>query len=712
MLFSSTLWCLFFFLLICMLFSTRLQLPAIFKVLGRAHPLVIHFPLVLSILISILFLLPRWRHHILQDHNEESLFYLLGLNALFALLSALFGIFLSREGGYEADSLLWHKWSGIVLALLSYLFFLGYKRVLAMKPLFFTIVWLLPLLAIVVGHAGGNITHGSEYLLEPMAKARTRGPVDLAKANVFEAAIQPILEDKCVSCHSEQKTKGGLILSSLAAFEKGGRHGVAFKLGDVENSLLWKYINLPEEDKKHMPPAGKPQLTEDDKKIILQWLKSGIDPRIKWASLQDTLELKRLVKQNSSNGSQPSYSFEPADPARVQKLNNFFRVIKPTYEGSPGLDVSFYGREKFNPSQVSELKSLASQVVQLDLHNMPLKDEDMPAILEFPNLEVLNLNYTGISGNALRNVKSMKNLKRLSLSGIKLSPQNLDSLGTLPALKEVYVWNTGIDSGRLAATVKRYPQIQWFLGFDAAKAETIPLNPPLLSANRVIFNDSALVMAYHPVKGVTLRYTLDDKDPDSLKSAVTKGIIKLDKSATVKVSAYRDGWLASPPSKITLFRSLHRADSINWKNPPSDPHYTALGAGILIDTIKSDEMDFKNGKWIGSQKELEFLVSFKEPIELSSIGFSLQVNTGPYIFPPESIRIAGGLLPSKLHELHSSRPEQPAKDKYDFIYLTENFSKQKIQFLRINLVPVAKLPHWHPGKGKPGWIFLDEILFN
>jgi hypothetical protein len=88
------------------------------------------------------------------------------------------------------------------------------------------------------------------------------------------------------------------------------------------------------------------------------------------------------------------------------------------------------------------------------------------------------------------------------------------------------------------------------------------------------------------------------------------------------------------------------------------------------------------------------------------------VNTGPYLFPPESIRIEGGLQEKSLHLLSASNPEQPQKDKADYLFLTEKFPRQKVQYLKINIVPVGKLPHWHPGKGKPAWVFLDEILFN
>ena len=91
-----------------------------------------------------------------------------------------------------------------------------------------------------------------------------------------------------------------------------------------------------------------------------------------------------------------------------KKLNNFFRFIKATYEGSPALDVSFYGREKFNAGQIGDLKPISTQVVQMDLHNMPLKDEELKEVLAFPNLEILNLNYTNLTGASIVNLKALK----------------------------------------------------------------------------------------------------------------------------------------------------------------------------------------------------------------------------------------------------------------------------------------------------------------
>jgi hypothetical protein len=58
-------------------------------------------------------------------------------------------------------------------------------------------------------------------------------------------------------------------------------------------------------------------------------------------------------------------------------------------------------------------------------------------------------------------------------------------------------------------------------------------------------------------------------------------------------------------------------------------------------------------------------------------------------------------------------PEQPHKQKpaYQKVYEL-HFKPARVRYLKIIAIPVSKLPSWHPGKGKPGWFFSDEIFVN
>ncbi|MBK9490156.1 MAG: hypothetical protein IPO07_16325 [Haliscomenobacter sp.] len=66
---------------------------------------------------------------------------------------------------------------------------------------------------------------------------------------------------------------------------------------------------------------------------------------------------------------------------------------------------------------------------------MPVKDEDLKTIAGFENLRKLNLSFTQITGTTLNELKNLKFLHTLSLSGTNLKSADLAALKGLPALK-------------------------------------------------------------------------------------------------------------------------------------------------------------------------------------------------------------------------------------------------------------------------------------
>ncbi|MBD3676376.1 MAG: DUF1553 domain-containing protein [Planctomycetaceae bacterium] len=87
---------------------------------------------------------------------------------------------------------------------------------------------------------------------------------------LFEKDVRPILQAKCAKCHSNTVQKGALDLSSMKGLHKGGESGESALADSVEESMLWIMI-----DGGGMPPESEPQLTDDEKQTIRQWLGSG-----------------------------------------------------------------------------------------------------------------------------------------------------------------------------------------------------------------------------------------------------------------------------------------------------------------------------------------------------------------------------------------------------------------------------------------------------
>src|SRR3954454_16979603 len=68
----------------------------------------------------------------------------------------------------------------------------------------------------------------------------------------YDEHVLPILRDKCIGCHNQDKKRGGRVLSNYTAARQGGSSVVAVKPGDLDNSLLFKLVSHKTEP--FMPP--------------------------------------------------------------------------------------------------------------------------------------------------------------------------------------------------------------------------------------------------------------------------------------------------------------------------------------------------------------------------------------------------------------------------------------------------------------------------
>lgn len=203
-----------------LVFQEKVAIPIWLQPVGRMHPMLLHLPIGLLILAGILWVFRKE----FEGTNFPKLFsFLLSLTALTAALTALMGFFLSREEGYTAELLNWHKYTGIGLSFLAYGLVLLNQHFIHRKKLINIALLISTVLLIVTGHLGASLTHGEDYLFP---NKDTNALLTITEDTpVFEAAIQPILKAKCFQCHNEQKTKGELLMTTLTGLLKGGKNG-------------------------------------------------------------------------------------------------------------------------------------------------------------------------------------------------------------------------------------------------------------------------------------------------------------------------------------------------------------------------------------------------------------------------------------------------------------------------------------------------------
>src|SRR5258706_16451761 len=92
-----------------------------------------------------------------------------------------------------------------------------------------------------------------------------------AKPVSYYHDLMPIFKRSCTGCHHPGKLKGELDLTAFAAFQKGGKHGSAFKPGEPKDSRVVEEVSGKEPS---MPKEGDP-LSKTEIALIERWIQQG-----------------------------------------------------------------------------------------------------------------------------------------------------------------------------------------------------------------------------------------------------------------------------------------------------------------------------------------------------------------------------------------------------------------------------------------------------
>jgi uncharacterized membrane protein len=697
-------------LLFLLFFEKQVRIPVWISPFGRMHPMLLHLPIGFSVILVLFLLLKK------EFEPKSYTFFvklILIITALTSCITALMGFFLSKEGGYDPKLLQWHKWTGVGVSLFTYALTWFYDE-LSQKTRAMQLLSAGGLiLFILAGHFGAAITHGENYVFEAF-ETKEKATVFSQDSSIYQAAIMPILEKKCMSCHNDQKVKGELNMSSVEKIMKGGKHGALWKAGDTLNSILLKRVYLPLEQKEHMPPKGKEQLTFDEIALLNAWIKEGADMKKAIKNYVPLSKAKALaLKISGGSGTEKVYSFSEASESVLAEVNTPFCVVAPLATGSPALEAEFFVSRKFDRKSLENLSKVKEQLVELSLAKMPVKDADIALIAKFPNLERLNLNQTDITGATLDQLAQCKHLSSVVLSGTKISKAQLQKLMALPALAEVFVWNTALDSVAIQELSKRYPKVVIDAGYRGNPNEILKLNPPILVNEDFILKKNTPIELKHTLKNVEIHYTLDGKDPDSTTQTIYTQPLAIANYTRIKAMATKDGWRASGKVDYTFFKSSFSADTAILLSEPNEK-YKGKGGKNLIDLKKGPNDNHGDAAWLGYQnKDFVSLVEFKNPTPLTTITIAYLQRIGSHIMPPASVEVWGGNSESDLKKLQKVIPTQPAKmEEKANLGINVPIKAGTYKVLKIVVKPLPKLPKWHADKGKPGWFFVDEILFN
>jgi uncharacterized membrane protein len=706
------------FILFIWLTESRIALPPILMAAGRAHPLVLHFPIVLLVLAALVAYIPNKLDIQADALRKIKTLFLFGA-ALTAGLTAVFGLFLSKEEGYSGQILEWHKWAGITTSILAALLVWMDLRFANPTPSSRAMVsgtFVLALAALIAaGHWGATLTHGDSFLTAPLIK-NTAEPIDLQNAVVYPDLIVPILREKCYSCHNQDKSKGELILTDTKSLLSGGKSGVLFVNERPRESLLIKRLLLDINHKHHMPPKGKVQMGEDEIALLTSWISAGGSLTAKISEMKGSDSLYLLAKAHYSEKKEENLTFSPADADVVQGFNGTEWVVTPVSFQSPGLDAVCFNRSGFNAKSMEKISAVGEQLVSLNLSGLPVKDAYLEKISAFPHLRQINLNYTEISDKGLEKLAAIKTLESVMLTGTNITDQGIERLARVQSVKHIYAWNTAITAIQAASIRKKHPRVRIEIGLREENTEELTLNVPVISPSSAYFREPFTLNITHSIHGTQLSYTLDGTSPDSALAKLFNKPLSIQGNTFVRAKAARDGWKGSLIVERNFQRSAIRPDSFSLQNQPH-PLHKGNGVETLFDLAdgSTDILYASDGKWLGYKGSNAVVeMKFTKPTVVSIVTLSTLTSVALEAFPPAVIQLWGMDISGKYKLLTEQKPTQPA-DKTPVERTMLNCPvtvNTPLSRLKILVIPLSRMPGWHPKKGQPAWFFIDEILLN
>ena len=432
--------------------------------LGRFHPVLVHMPVGILMLAAIfIWLAKRERFESLRSAISISLF----LGMLSAIASCVTGFLLSKTDSYEETLLFKHQWFAIATALIAFVLYYLHLKNRETK----WVAAVMVLLVMITGHLGGSITHGSDFLTKAFSSSgdggNNRSIPNVQESNAFSTVIMPILEAKCIACHGPNKQKGKLRLDEPGFIFKGGEDGSAIVAGNAAESAMIKKILLPKENKDHMPPAEKPQLSKQDVELLKWWITTGAKSDQKVKDLPQTDQIKSILKSLESGKSEehiaisyfPEQTVAKAPETALLQLRDRGIAIVPIAQNSNFLSANFVAVESFTGKDLQLLEPVKKQLIWLKLGNLAVSDDDLSSIGKLVNLRMLYLQKTKITDQGLPQLGNLSELQYLNLGETKVTAKGVEQLKGLKNLRQLYLFQTNISGDELDKLRHLFPEI-------------------------------------------------------------------------------------------------------------------------------------------------------------------------------------------------------------------------------------------------------------
>ena len=472
---------------------------------GRLHPLLLHFPIAMLIAAGSVELFMSWRRGARPCSIAS---FCLWVGATFAVLATWTGWEMAEfediaSNPVKADLLEWHRWTGVVLAVLTILICIVWliERISARRWAFNTYrcgLWSSAILVCFVGHFGAEMKWGRDYLFsvlrtkaapvsdevdppskssnseEPSEESLEPPPILVSWSN----QIEPMLDSRCGDCHGPDAQKGGLQLVPYEAFR--GHLDIIDQTSPMKSLLIHRVV-LPASDPDAMPPSGD-RLTGQQVQELAEWIEQGGSGPTHEAvpmpaGTPDVPETSSPTKE-ASFSSLEEQSASPLDsPGQLEAMaaiGTMGGFVAPISQRSSWLDVNLsLIRPAVDDAQIKLLEQLKQTIIWLNLGDTAITDEGVgQTVAWLKSLRRLRLDRTRITDEGVSHLAGLEKLEILNLFGTRVGDGCLVTIEHMPSLQTVYLWDTKVTKAGLDRLRSVRPDLNLVVGDESSENST------------------------------------------------------------------------------------------------------------------------------------------------------------------------------------------------------------------------------------------------
>lgn len=462
-------------------------LPDMAKFLGRFHPVMLHLPIGMLLLVMALEfgLLFRKRRF---SSTQVPMFFAAASAVVATLLG--FVLYYSMASDYGKELAGRHLTGGIVFACCTVTAFVVKVWVdySGGKAHWLYLATLLGSSAVMgfASHDGASLTHGSDYLTKYMPNemrkvfgvplkeekekkphgSKSSGeseptvagtqesggsagkknetaesgvvPVALTDASfqqvVYKDVIAPILEQRCYTCHNADKKKGKFRMDEYDLLLKGGKEGEGLIPGKSKESAIIVRMELDADDDERMPPENKKGLDPHEMLLVKWWIDAGAPKDAKVADLKPSDEIKAALGK-----------IVPPEVVAKEKAAAE-EEVKAAAGKRESVKVEVDRLRKEFPAALN-FESQSSSGVTFTAVSMRKEfgDDDLAKLGPvIPSLVSLDLSASTVTDSGAKLLKDAADLKSLRLSETGVTDAGLDVLASLPKLESLNLYGTQV----------------------------------------------------------------------------------------------------------------------------------------------------------------------------------------------------------------------------------------------------------------------------